>query len=255
METDIKVNWDKMSTAYDNFTEKEDSYSYSIEWPCIKTMLPNLENKKVLDLGCGTGRFSFLFEKEDAASILGIDISENMLEIAKKRFVERTSKVEFIQGDISNFNTYIKETYDFIFSSTTFHYISDLESIFRNIFDSLDENGVCIISVMHPLYTAQYPIDKQGEYPRDEDWKVRYLDKSYRTYIQPWVEYNDSIENYLSSSYHHSFSDYMNAIIKSGLRIECIEEPYPLEKWKENNYGRYNSFIETPSYMIIKLTK
>jgi len=108
---------------------------------------------------------------------------------------------------------------------------------------------------MHQVYTAQYPVDKNGEFPSDDDWSVRYLDKSKRAYVQPWIEYNDNIENFLSMSYHHTVGDYFNAIINAGFKIENVEEPFPPESWKQNYYGRYNSFIETPSYMILKLSK
>ena len=63
MKNEIEKNWDEMSKAYEYFTEDDDSYSDTIEWPCIQKMLPQLNNKRILDLGCGTGRFSFLFEK------------------------------------------------------------------------------------------------------------------------------------------------------------------------------------------------
>jgi len=244
-----------MSKAYENFTEDEDSYSYTIEWPCIQKMLPQLNKKKILDLGCGTGRFAFLFEKEKPLSILGVDISEQMLNIAKEKVSKRGSKVKFIQNDISNLDTYINGKFDFIFSSTTFHYIRDIKRLFNNMYMILEENGVCIISLMNPVYTAQYPVDKKGEFPSDDEWVVRYLDKSKRAYIQPWIEYNDSINNYLSTSYHHTVSDYFNAIINAGFRIEKVEEPFPPENWEVNCYGRYNSFIETPSYMILRLLK
>jgi len=108
---------------------------------------------------------------------------------------------------------------------------------------------------MHPVYTAQYPADKNGEFPSDDEWVVRYLDKSKRAYIQPWIEYNDDIENFLSTSYHHTVSDYFNAIIDAGFRIERVEEPYPPEDWKQKYVSRYNAFIETPSYMILRLSK
>ena len=119
----------------------------------------------------------------------------------------------------------------------------------------MDDNGVCIVSLMHPVYTAQYPADKNGEFPSDDEWVVRYLDKSKRAYIQPWIEYNDDIENFLSTSYHHTVSDYFNAIIDAGFRIERVEEPYPPEDWKQKYVSRYNAFIETPSYMILRLSK
>jgi ubiquinone/menaquinone biosynthesis C-methylase UbiE len=255
MKNELEKNWDEMAKAYEDFTEKEDSYSYAIEWPCIKKMLPQLHNKRILDLGCGTGRFAFLFEEEKPLSVLGVDLSEQMLNIAREKARSRGSNVKFLQADISKTDIYGKEKFDFIFSSTTLHFIEDIKSIFLNIYKALDENGVCIVSLMHPVYTAQYPVDKNGEFPSDEEWVVRYLDQSIRAYIQPWIEYNDSIRNFLSRSYHHTVGDYFNAIIEAGFRIEKVEEPLPPESWKQNSYGRYNAFLETPSYMILRLSK
>lgn len=255
MINEIEKNWDEMSKAYEDFTEKDDSYSYVIEWPCIQKMLPPLKNKRILDLGCGTGRFSFLFEKENPLSVLGVDLSEQMLNIAKVKARNRGSKVKFIRGDISNSEIYNNQKFDFIFSSTTFHYIKDLIGLFINIYNALEDKGVCVLSLMHPVYTAQYPIDKNGAFPTDDEWVVRYLDKSIRSYVQPWIEYNDNIKNYLSTSYHHTIGDYLNAIIQAGFRIEKVEEPLPPESWKQTSYGRYNAFIKTPSYIILKLSK
>lgn len=64
MKNVIEKNWNDMAEAYEDFTESADSYSYAIEWPCIREMLPQLNRKRILNLGCGTGRFSFLFEKK-----------------------------------------------------------------------------------------------------------------------------------------------------------------------------------------------
>ena len=236
----FKDNWNEMAKAYEDFTESEDSYSYSIEWPCIKEMLPNLNNKDILDLGCGTGRFTFLLEEKAPKSINGIDISEKMLEIAKEKAKTKKSKAEFIVGNISDIDKY-KGHFDFIFSSTTFHYIRDIKKLFRSIYNVLNNNGICIISLIHPVYSANYPIDKNGEFPRDDQW--------------PWIEYNENIENYLSTSYHHTFSDYLSAALEAGFSVEKVEEPMPPEEWKDKYKYRYEDFIQTPSFLIIKLKK
>ena len=73
--------------------------------------------------------------------------------------------------------------------------------------------------------------------------------------MNPWIEYNDNFENQLSRSYHYTFSDYINAILRAGLRIQEIREPLPPELWKSTSFGRYDNYIETPTYMLFKLTK
>ena len=52
----------------------------------MKTMLPNLNNKKILMLGCGTGEESKLLELFGASTkkITGIDISDKSIELAKE---------------------------------------------------------------------------------------------------------------------------------------------------------------------------
>ena len=255
MKINTKNNWNKMADAYENFTGNPNSYSYLIEWPCIKELLPDLKNSEILDLGCGTGRFSFLFEDFNAKYILGVDNSEEMLKIAGEKALKKKSNVEFINSDILNIDKITNRKFDFIFSSTTLHYINNLKPVFSKIFNLLKDNGECIISVMNPIYTAQYPVYKHGRFPADEDWFVNYLDKSIRAYVQPWIEYNEGIIDFLSKSYHHTFSDYINAITEAGLKIKKIKEPYPPEKWKDRFKQRYKAYIETPSYLIILLNR
>lgn len=249
----IEENWDMMVNAYEQFTEGEDSYSYKIEWPCIQKMLPDLTGKAVIDLGCGTGRFTFLLEKEKPKKIVGIDLSWEMINYAKAKAESKKSIARFYKGDISEKCT--DGNYDFVFSSTVSQYVKDLKQLFSNIYNMLSPNGICIMSVMHPVYTAQYPISHGGTFPDENEWTVRYLDKSERSYIQPWIEYNDCIDDFLSSSYHHTFSDYVNAIIMSGFSILEMQEPCPPKEWKEKYQNRYDAFIKTPSFLIMKLKK
>lgn len=253
---EIKNDWNSMAKAYEKFNNAEDSYSFNIEWPCIKELLPGLKGKAVVDLGCGTGIFTFLLEKYDPAKLVGIDLSEEMLQIAREKAEESNSGAEFVLHDAATCNEVVKEPVDFIFSSTTSHYIKDLGQLFENVSKSLKVGGECIFSIIHPVYSAMYPIEHvDGSYPEDEEWSVRYLDKSMRAYIQPWLEYNDEYENHLSKSYHHTFADYMNAIIGVGLFIEKVCEPMPPEEWKESQPYRYEGFVESPVYMIIKMRK
>lgn len=46
------------------------------EWPTIRSILPDLHGKKVVDLGCGYGWFCRSAREQNAASVLGLDLSE-----------------------------------------------------------------------------------------------------------------------------------------------------------------------------------
>ncbi len=72
---EIKSDWNHMAQAYEEFNNAENSYSYNIEWPCIRKLLPDLKGKTVVDLGCGSGIFTFLLEQNKPSTITGIDLS------------------------------------------------------------------------------------------------------------------------------------------------------------------------------------
>ena len=251
----IKEDWNSTAEAYERFNSAPDSYSYTIEWPCIKALLPDIKGRDVLDIGCGTGIFTFLLEQYGPAKLIGLDLSEEMLKLARGKAFKRESKASFVQGDAARLSDYPDTPVDFIFSSTTTHYIENLSGFFSGISKTLKSGGSCIISMIHPVYSAQYPIAHGDRFPTEDEWSIRYQDMRKRAYIQPWIEYNDAYENRLSCSYHYMFSDYINAIIQAGLTITRVCEPMPPEAWKETEPYRYESFIETPAYMIIKATK
>ncbi len=54
------------------------------EWHELKKMLPEFKGKRVLDLGCGFGWHCKYAIENGAKSAIGIDLSKNMLEEAKK---------------------------------------------------------------------------------------------------------------------------------------------------------------------------
>ncbi len=64
------------------------------------------EGERVLDLGCGCGTTSFMLEKHvgEKGKVIGIDISNPMLEVARARAIKVHSHVSFIEADASVHN-------------------------------------------------------------------------------------------------------------------------------------------------------
>ncbi len=85
-------------------------------WPEAKFLFNRAKrNEKVLDLGCGNGRFSQYLEHVDYT---GIDFSEKMIEEAKKRFPDK----RFLVG--SALDLPLKdESFDKIYGIAVFHHI------------------------------------------------------------------------------------------------------------------------------------
>jgi len=74
----IRSSFDEASRDEEHFPSTIDPRIYHVK--LIRQHLGDLRGKRVLDVGCGKGRFARIFqEQEPAAEIWGLDISEEML--------------------------------------------------------------------------------------------------------------------------------------------------------------------------------
>ncbi len=70
--------------------ENEVNFNDCIETPILLAMLPDLHGKTILDIGCGMGQHAKQYSEMGAESVLGIDISENMLRYAEEHNIMNT---------------------------------------------------------------------------------------------------------------------------------------------------------------------
>lgn len=99
------------------------------------------EGAKILDIGTGTGiLISYLLEKSPA-KLVGVDISENMIEIAREKYKDKN--VKFVVSDIMGFN---EDKYDYIFIYSAYPHFKDKENLFEHLSKLLNENGKVIIA-------------------------------------------------------------------------------------------------------------
>ena len=249
----MKNNWNTMALAYDSFIDHPLSFSKGIEMPAVLSLVPSLSQADVLDLGCGSGRFAFEFEKMGAKTVIGIDFSDEMIDLANKKKEQMASSVSFFVKDASQLD-FKEEKFDFIFSSTLLHFIEDIKTLLQSLYKLLKKDGQVILSLIHPSFSAHYPIEKADHsFPESGDWQFRYLDHSRRAYVQPWLSLNDDFENELCVSYHHTLADYFQAILSAGFQIDELVEPNPPESWRRNHPKQYHTYIKNPTYLILKL--
>ena len=84
MNGEIKKYYNDLASSYDSnrFNNSYGKYIDSQERLFLDAFLPKIPSEKILDLGCGTGRFL------DFAKY-GVDVSPNMIAIAKSKFPEK----------------------------------------------------------------------------------------------------------------------------------------------------------------------
>jgi len=105
----------------------------------------------VLELACGTGRVTIPIAKNNF-SITGLDLLNSMLKEAKRKSKELGIEIEWIEGDMSNFNL-INKFNLIIMPGCAFNWFLDLESVEKclsSVKKHLNPNGGFIFDVFNP---------------------------------------------------------------------------------------------------------
>src|SRR5437879_12646790 len=93
-------------------------------------MLPPLAGARVLDLGCGFGAFARWAREMGAASVLGVDRSENML--GRARAQTRDQGVTYDLADTEHL-ALPDASFERVYSALTLHYIADSGAVCSRI--------------------------------------------------------------------------------------------------------------------------
>jgi SAM-dependent methyltransferase len=97
--------------------------------------LRDLEDFSVLDVGCGSGRNSFLFERAGATRVLGVDFAQGMIELAGQAKASRppNSGCEFICADVLKYR--FQDKFDVSVALGVFDYTKDPRELLSRMID------------------------------------------------------------------------------------------------------------------------
>lgn len=210
--------------TYAEFAKKSFSWKY-LESPTIEKILKNKVGKetKIIEAGCGEGRLiEFLISKGLAEeNIVGIDLSQYLLDIGKEKF----PKVTWIAGSIGDEIKEIKNgSTDWVISSMVLDYLDNksFQGFLENCFKWLKKDGQILLVFPHPVRMVAD--------------LSKYFMRVAGTNRTPWgemVPYN-----------HRTVGDYINGVIKAGFEIkEVIEPELPKESINDDSdaYKRYSA--------------
>lgn len=119
----------------------------------------DLDNKKILDIGCGVGGVDFYIAKNFNCEILAIDIEPLVIEKAQRKlnYQQLKGKLKFeVCEDIAKL---VEQDFDIIFAKESLLHIKDKQDIFKKIYNALNAGGKFItVDWMHsnPNYSEQF---------------------------------------------------------------------------------------------------
>jgi len=206
--------------AYAQMPRSRDGLESAGEWHQLQALFPPLQGKTVLDLGCGYGWHSKYAATQGARSVLGIDLSERMINEAKNR--NAAENISYRVCSLQEYE-YPEGAYDFVISNLALHYIANLDPIFEKVFQTLKPGGIFLFNIEHPVFTAG--INEDWLYDQNGAPSAWPIDN----YFYPGERQTIFLGQRITKQ-HHTLTQILMGVIHAGFSLEHIEEAQPPEE-------------------------
>ena len=186
------------------------------EWPVLRDLLPRLSGQRVVDLGCGFGWTARWMREHGAASVLGLDLSQNMIARAKASTMD--SVIAYRVADLDTLDL-PRAAFDVAFSSLAFHYVADFARLVSAIHQALVPGGHLVFSIEHPVYMAA----THPHWIADEDGRKTWPVNRYSIEGERRTEW--FVKGVLK--YHRTLGTMLNTLIDADFQIRRVVEFAP----------------------------
>lgn len=156
------------------------SFASQYEFDTLVSFMPNLARSRILDLGCGTGRFVIPMAKL-ARHVTGIDASKDSIDLLRKK--AKSEGIRNITASVMDFEQITnKEQFDYVLIVNVLHHVQNMEKLLCKIRKILKKDGKLVIfefNPLNPLYVPgmilsnQVAVHMNREYIRSNIWSIR----------------------------------------------------------------------------------
>ncbi|MDX2270957.1 MAG: class I SAM-dependent methyltransferase [Cyanobacteriota bacterium] len=223
-------SYQSIETSYAETVDLRPMNAY-YERPAMLSLLPDLLNKKVLDVGCGTGWYSEQLVGR-GAQVTAFDLNQEFVRQTEQRL---NQKAIILQADLSCPLTFARDRqFDLVICPLVMHYLKSWQPVFDEFFRILKPGGILLFSTHHPF----------------SDWK-EFQKEDY--FALDLLEDEWDIGNV--QFYRRPLSLMTSDLYESGFCIERIVEPQPTESFRQARPEWYERLMKSPWFLIIRAHK
>ena len=128
----------------DGSVRHEQEVGLTLSW--AKSFRPDVKTLKVLDVGCGTGGDVAEFKKAGVKKVIGVDLSDDMVNVARAL----SPKDDYRVGDISNIALFNPGEFNLAtLYYFTYYYLRDQTQVLHNLYQWLEPGGCLVIHLVN----------------------------------------------------------------------------------------------------------
>jgi SAM-dependent methyltransferase len=218
-------------------------------------LVGNVSGLKVLDAGCGEGRFARMLA-ERGAKVTAIDLSKNMIAHALRIEAEQPLGIDYQVRDICDLSSFNAGEFDLVVAYLSIIDVEDYETALAEVSRVLVLGGQFVMSLIHPCFSPPvwgWEPRKRDTIPlRDHDRLFRKVDHyfpSTEIRFRMWPTAPAETINY-----HRPLSEYAHACRAVGLVIRDLVEPTPDPDLAER-FDYLKGEFRAPTFIIFDCVK
>lgn len=221
----MKTSWGGVADWYDELLEQSpDSFQEKVILPNLTRLVEPKKGMTILDVACGQGYFARAFHGK-GARVVGVDISPELIELAKKRSLKEIKFYVAPADDLAKVPPSPLRNFDAITMILALQNIENCASVFIGCAKILKPNGRLIIVLNHPAFR----VPKRSSWEWDEKGKKQYrridayMSDSHVEIDMTPGETRETKKKY-TVSFHRPLQSYFKALNKSGFAVTRLEE-------------------------------
>jgi ubiquinone/menaquinone biosynthesis C-methylase UbiE len=210
-------------SAYDEIADWYDTWvgthamSDDPFFPAVESLMGDIAGRRICDLACGQGRVA-RYLAERGARVVGVDLSANLLEIARRHEAARPRGIEYLHADARALDGVADSSFDGVVCFMALMDIPDLPATLHSVARVLRPDGWFVFAILHPCFHTA----RSGEIEA-ADGVVRTIGAYFNE--GHWRSETRTGPPGKVGSYHRTLATYVNALTDAGLALERLVEP------------------------------
>jgi SAM-dependent methyltransferase len=176
----------------------------------------------VLDIACGEGYLSRHFAKLRPRQIVGVDLSDALIEVARQRSADPLST--FRVDDAQSLATVADYTVDVALSQLALMDIADHRAMFGAVRRVLKPGGAFAFSLLHPCFEGPFRLPDEPQFIKDGSGADIAVAVRRYTSEGHWQSGGTGVRGRMGA-YHRTLATVINDLIGGGFALERLEEP------------------------------
>jgi ubiquinone/menaquinone biosynthesis C-methylase UbiE len=234
-EREAAALWDGNADAWTTLARAGyDVYRDFLNTPAFFEMLPDVRGLRGLDIGCGEGHNTRLLS-EQGAEVAALDVSPTFIRHAMGAERDRRSGIRYVAASALDM-PFVSGTFEFATAFMSLMDMPDCERVLAEAYRVLKPSGFLQFSICHPCFDTPHRKNLRDETGRTYAIEVGDYFRRLHGEVLEWLfsaappEAKAGFAKFRTPRFTRTLSQWLNAIVESGFRIERVEEPRPSDE-------------------------